>query len=107
MEDNPVRRAVDTIGGILETQIAVRVNYWTLREWLKSGVVPTTRYAVALSEATHGAVSVKELAGLGSGNGDDGDKPRRFQRGRSSVTCLPPGPAVPRFPDTDTAAQAA
>jgi hypothetical protein len=62
----PVRRAVDALGGIFETQIAIRVNYSTLRKWLKTGVVPTTRYAVALSEATGGRVSVKELAGHGT-----------------------------------------
>jgi hypothetical protein len=86
MADNPVQRAVDILGGELETQIAVRVKYWTLRDWLKTGVVPTTRYAVALSEATGGAVSVKELAGLANGNGDDGGKPSRFPKGGRVIT---------------------
>ena len=62
MEKNAVRKAVDLIGGILATQIAVEVNYWTLRDWMKSGVVPTTRYALRMSDATGGAVSVRELA---------------------------------------------
>ena len=68
MTDNPVRRAIDLIGGELETQIACRVKYWTLRGWLQKGRVPSTTCAVRLSEATGGRVTVKELAG--GHNGD-------------------------------------
>ena len=105
MADNPVQRAVDILGGELETQIAIRVKYWTLRDWLRNGVVPKTADAVALSEATGGRVSVKELAGSANGNGDDDPtKGRTFLKGgKMSATypeLSPSLPVVPRFPDT-------
>jgi hypothetical protein len=108
MDDNPVQRAVDLLGGELETQIAIRVNYWTLRDWLQKRYVPATKWAVKLSEATKGAVTVKELAGLAGENGDNGDKPGRFRKGgpMTSVTYPVSGPipCVPRLPDTAAAA---
>lgn len=108
MDDNPVQRAVDLLGGELETQIAIRVNYWTLRDWLQKRYVPATKWAVKLSEATKGAVTVKELAGLAGENGENGDKPGRFRRGGSVITttCPVPSPS-PSDPPPLGAAQGA
>lgn len=104
MDDNPVQRAVDILGGALETQIAVRVKYWTLRGWIVKRRVPTTRYAVLLSEATGGRVSVKELAGLEDGRGPKG---RGFLKGGQSTVTYPAPAPIRAADQPDTAALAA
>jgi|SRR5215468_12777895 len=88
-DSNPVQRAIDALGGVLATQVKLNIGYWRLHNWVKRGMVPSTRYAVALSEACEGLVTVKELGGaLPNGKGDaDADRalvasrpPRRRRR---------------------------
>src|SRR5262249_18059048 len=88
-ESNPVQRAIDALGGVLATQVKLNIGYWRLHNWVKRGMVPSTRDAVGLSEPCHGLVTGKELGGaLPNGKGDaDADgaavaagRPRRRRR---------------------------
>jgi len=110
MAKNAVEEAIQAVGGPTKASYVCRVSVGAIWKWRQTGRVSDGRAAVLLSEES--GVPVKALVGLEvvSGNGDEPTKRgRRFRKEGpvTSATCPPPVPAVPRFPDTDTAAQAA
>ena len=60
MEDNAVRRGVRMLGGELEVQIALHVKYWTLRQWMNTGIIPKTKDALEFARVT--GIPVEEVS---------------------------------------------
>jgi len=97
MEKNAVERAVQAVGGPTQASHICDVSVWAIRIWRKTGIVPDTRAAILLSEATDGDISVRELAGLENGDGGPRHRSRRFQPGGKITVTYPasrPDPAI-------------
>jgi len=98
MEKNAVERAVQAVGGPTQASHICDVSIWAIRLWRKNGIVPDTRSAIRLSEATDGQITVRELAGLENGDGGPQQRGRRFpvKGGKITVTypVSRPDPAV-------------
>ena len=108
MEKNAVERAVQAVGGPTQASHICDVSVWAIRLWRKNGIVPDTRSAIRLSEATDGQISVRELAGLENGDGGPHQRGRRFlgKGGKITVTypASTPDPAVALKPVASLAA---
>jgi len=85
--ENPVERAVQKVGGPSAASFLLHVSVGAIYKWRRQGFVSDARSAVLLSQATEGAVTIAELAGLeivtgGAPSPKDG---RRARRGRQST----------------------
>lgn len=50
---NPVRIAVDRVGGATKTANLLKVSNWTVHDWIRRGRVAKIDYATALAKASH------------------------------------------------------
>jgi hypothetical protein len=89
VEETPVSRAVDIVGGPTEASFITRASAATIYKWRKEGYVADSRAAVLLARATQEKgqpVSIAALAGLELVNGNGGEPeekraPRRLRKG--------------------------
>src|SRR5262252_8704482 len=71
MAENPVVEAIRRLGGPSQVSYLCRISVAAVYKWRDHGRVTNARCAVIVAEAT--GMSVKELVGLGVGNGGPDD----------------------------------
>jgi hypothetical protein len=104
--ENAVEKAIRLLGPTLfQASVRTGIQPSTLWKWAKAGRIKDGLRAVELSRATDGAVSVEELVGATSENGDEPPKGKGFLKGRYRLPATYQAssaslPVVPRFPDT-------
>jgi len=101
MSTNPVREAMDVLGGRLEdVAVVCRCSAQAVHKWLKVGLVPSGRYAVLIARATlerGQPVSVDRLVGLPvEGTAPNGGPSlRRVRKARPPSGCSAPSTVQP------------